>query len=73
MDRGALAVRQFRRTFPEIDYQEHLRATDPQKYREHMASLLPPQIDSTNSKLISTIIYDKDNNIRVERNPNLQI
>ena len=72
MDRGALAVRVFGRTFPEIARQEHLRATDPQRYREHMASLSTPEIDSTNSKLISTIIYNPiDETVRVEKNPNL--
>jgi len=37
-----------------------------------MASLSTPEIDSTNSKLISTVIYNPiDETIRVERNPNL--
>lgn len=54
------AHRQFERMFPEIAYQENLRATDPEKYREHMRALNSRRINPEQGKLIATIIYDPD-------------
>jgi hypothetical protein len=58
MDRGDYAVRQFHRMLPGVARQDHLRATDPRRYREHVASLTPPEVHEGNSRLVGEVVYD---------------
>ncbi len=63
------AYRRFERTFPEIAYQESLRATDTEEYRLHMKSLNPLPRNSSEDKLIAKIIwvFDKKGNLIEEK------
>jgi len=65
MDRGSRAVRQLQFGSVELATQEHLRATDPERYREHMRQIVDPQspysqIDRSQARLIGTFVYDPD-------------
>ncbi len=70
-------ARRFERMFPEIAYQEHLRSTDPERYRQHMNTekhrrhidaLRDESIDYEESRVISVIVYDtKNRKIRFEK------
>jgi hypothetical protein len=62
------ATRRFEMMFPEIGDQERLRATDPEKYEQHMNQLRNEPVDMGDCKIVAIIIYDpKNRTIRYEK------